>query len=36
MDPRTSHYISRINGRMDRSMLPIKDEIAAFWALNNI
>lgn len=36
MDPRTSHYVSRINGRMNRAMLPIKDEIASFWALNNI
>lgn len=36
MDPRLNHYISRIDGRMNRKMLPIKDEIAAFWALNNI
>ena len=36
MMPSTNHYISRMNGRVDPKMLPIKDEVAAFWALNNI
>jgi hypothetical protein len=35
-NPRTSHYISRMDGRVNTKMLPIKDELAAFWALNNI
>lgn len=36
MNPRYNHYISRMDGRVNRKMLPIKDEIAAFWAMNNI
>lgn len=36
LSPATNFYISRINGRVDSKMMPIKDEIAAFWAMNNI
>lgn len=36
MDPTKNHYIDRMDGRVNRAMLPMKDEIAAFWALNNI
>lgn len=36
MSPRFNHFISRMDGRCNRDILPIKDEIAAFWALNNI
>lgn len=36
LNPRYNMYINRMNSRMDPKMLPIKDEIAAFWALNNI
>jgi hypothetical protein len=34
--PDRNMYISRMNGRVEMKMMPIKDEIAAFWALNNI
>lgn len=36
LDPVKNMYISRMDGRINRKMLPIKDETAAFWALNNI
>lgn len=36
MDPRLSMYVSRINGKINRNMLPAKDEIATFWSLNNV
>ena len=36
MHPRYNHYISRMDGRVNRKMLPMKDEIASFWALNNV
>lgn len=36
LNPRLNMYISRMTGKMEPKMLPIKDEVAAFWALNNI
>lgn len=36
LSPSTNFYISRMDGHVDTKMLPIKDETAAFWALNNI
>ena len=36
LNPRLNMYISRMTGRMEPKMLPIKDEVAAFWAINNI
>ena len=36
LDPVRNMYISRMDGKINRKMLPIKDETAAFWALNNI
>lgn len=36
MNPRYNHYIDRMDGHVNRKMLPMKDEIAAFWALNNV
>ena len=36
LNPRYNMYISRMTGKFERKMLPIKDEVAAFWAMNNI
>lgn len=36
LNPRTNLYVSRMDGRVNPKMLPMKDEIAAFWALNNV
>lgn len=36
LNPRLNMYISRMTGLMETKMLPIKDEVAAFWAMNNI
>lgn len=36
LDPVKNMYVSRMDGRINRKMLPVKDETAAFWALNNI
>lgn len=36
LNPMTNFYIDRMTGRIDMNMMPIKDETAAFWALNNI
>ena len=34
-DPRYNLYISRINGRVNRDMMPLKDEIVGFWHFNS-
>lgn len=36
LDPRYNLYISRMDGRVNPAMFPIKDEASAFWAFNNI
>lgn len=36
MNPRFSHAISRINGEVNPSAMPIKDECTLFWLFNNI
>lgn len=36
LNPRLNMYVSRMTGRFEPKMLPIKDEVAAFWAMNNI
>lgn len=36
MNPRYNHYISRMDGKVNRKMLPLKDEIASFWSMNNV
>lgn len=36
LNPRLNMYISRMTGKFENKMLPIKDETAAFWAMNNI
>lgn len=35
MDPRYNLYIDRINGRVNRDMLPLKDEVVGFWYFNS-
>lgn len=36
LDPRYNLYISRMDGRVNRGMLPMKDETSVFWAFNNV
>ena len=36
LNPRFNMYISRMTGKFEPKMLPIKDEVATFWAMNNI
>ncbi len=35
LDPRYNLYIDRINGRVNRDMMPMKDEVVGFWFLNS-
>ncbi len=36
MNPRYNLYISKMNGRVNRDTMPIKDEVIAFYTFNNI
>ena len=36
MNPRFNLFISRMTGKANKEVLPIKDEIISFWAFNNI
>ena len=35
LNPRYNLYINRINGRVNKDMMPLKDEVAGFWLFNN-
>lgn len=36
MNPRYNLYIDKMTGRINRKTMPIKDEVIAFYAFNNI
>lgn len=36
MNPRFNQYIDRINGNVNKDMMPAKDELTGFWQFNNI
>jgi len=36
MNPRFNMYIDRINGNVNKDMMPAKDELTGFWQFNNI
>ena len=35
MNPRYNLYIDRINGRVNKDLMPLKDEVVGFWLFNN-
>ncbi len=35
MNPRYNLYIDRVNGRVNKDMMPLKDEVVGFWLFNN-
>ena len=36
LNPRYNLFVSRMNGKANPEVLPVKDEIVAFWAFNNM
>ena len=34
LNPRYNIFISRMDGRVNKDVLPVKDENVAFWAFN--
>lgn len=36
MNPRYNYNIDRINGRVNKDLMPSKDELTGFWQFNNI
>lgn len=36
MNPRYNLYISKMNGRVNKDTIPLKDEVIAFYSFNNI
>lgn len=35
MNPRYNLYIDRINGRVNKDLMPLRDEVVGFWLFNN-
>ena len=35
LDPTYNLYIDRVNGRINKDMMPLKDEVVGFWYFNN-
>ena len=35
MNPRYNLYIDRVNGRVNKDLMPLKDEVVGFWLFNN-
>ena len=36
LNPRFNLFVSRMDGKVNKEVLPVKDEIVAFWAFNTL
>ena len=36
LNPRYNLFISRANGKANKETIPVKDNLVAFWAFNNM
>jgi len=36
MDPMYNIFVSRLNGKVNRESMPMKDEAVGFWGYNNL
>ena len=35
MNPKYNLYIDRVNGLVNKDLMPLKDEVVGFWMFNN-